>query len=230
MRFGKFDVRYLGTVLALAFILLIIMSVRLGQGTEWWAAWGQWVGGVGSIGAAAVAVWIAIEGWRKSDHELTRAREIEEQSLASKLGVWIGETFGPVQTININMGWVDQSGWYAVKVRNATDTPMYDIAVMVDFGYPDKLYHHRRPVLGPASTEDFELEHGAFQNYLDRVVAHIRETRKGEAHGEIANALADTNTKLDHLYVIERATVRVEFTDGNNTRWRRTTPGKLEKI
>ncbi|WP_410644518.1 hypothetical protein [Amycolatopsis sp. lyj-346] len=81
MRFGKIDVRYLGAVLALAFILLIVMSVVLDQGADWWSAWGQWVGGIGSIVAAAVAVWIAQRGWaiaaaEKSDNEAIQARLI----------------------------------------------------------------------------------------------------------------------------------------------------------
>jgi hypothetical protein len=89
MRFDKVDFRYLGGVTLLASILLITFSAMTSRGTDWWAAWGQWVGGIGSIAAAAVAIWIAFEGWRRTDAQLATA---EARSQASQIGVWLDWT------------------------------------------------------------------------------------------------------------------------------------------
>jgi hypothetical protein len=231
MRFGKFDVRFLGGAGALAFALLIIMSVDLRQGTDWWAAWGQWVGGIGSIVAAGAAFWIASAGWKKSDAQLLAIHSKEERELASHFGVWIDKSYGSVVIVGGSFGQQNIDHWYVVKVLNGTPLPMYDVHVAVNFHQRQWVYSHQRPVVGPASVPiDFELEGGAFQHFLDLAVGAAREARRGDPHRELANLHGDNNSDPDRMYIIERVTMTVEFTDGNNVRWQRTVPGELSKV
>lgn len=54
-----------------------------GKTADWWSAWGQWIGGAGSIFAALAALWIAREGWRRSEDRETRyerQREAEAEA------------------------------------------------------------------------------------------------------------------------------------------------------
>jgi hypothetical protein len=113
MRFGKFDLRYLSGVLALAFALLIIMSVRLQQGVEWWAAWGQWVGGIGSIAAAAAALWIAVEGWRRTEQE-----RLDDQKIQARLVL-----------VHFNSDFAEFSG-SSVQIHNRSGGHVLDIVIV----------------------------------------------------------------------------------------------------
>ncbi len=222
MRFGQ-TAMFTTFLVTIGLILLLVVGIYQGKDSAWWAAWGQWVGGVGSIAAAVTALWIAFEGWKKADRQAEGFRQREERELASQFGVWIEksevtESFGKTREM------------YFVKVRNSTAQPMYGVSVGVEFGQGTLRFFWRQPIVGPSDVPvNFEAERGAFHERLMRAVVKLRESRVGDSHGEMANALADTNSDLDYWHVINTAKMTVEFTDGNNVQWCRDIPGKLTK-
>jgi hypothetical protein len=114
-----------------SFLLLLAIGVGLNKGSDWWAAWGQWIGGFGSIAAAVTAVWIAHEGWRKSDKQLSdQSKYLEERearNLASKFGVWIqAREAMEYDERGTEIGPYDE---YRLVYRNAGVLPVYNVQV-----------------------------------------------------------------------------------------------------
>lgn len=98
-------------------LVLLDVGIATNKDATWWAAWGQWAGAVGSVAAAGAAVWIAVQGWRRSDQQ---ARELQEREAASKFGAWIeiGE---------------DSNAEPEVYVTNSGALPVYDVTLYFDF-------------------------------------------------------------------------------------------------
>lgn len=236
MKFGKIDVRYLGGVAVLTFILLVIMSVVLNQGADWWSAWGQWIGGIGSIGAAAVAVWIAVEGWRKSEQhaeqQAQELRELQARELASKFGVWVEQTALPKaapanQAVNNKLtytrprGYAGETYTYALRYINSGPQPVYRVRVAIVF--PNENYETTFPFLGPSSGPmHLETKRDNFNKYfLDRMQTIADDVNSSPDIGEEAeiDVLREAYFKFLAL--------TVDFTDGNGMRWRRNSFGDL---
>lgn len=221
MRFGKVDVRYLSGVVLLASILLITFSATTGRGTDWWAAWGQWVGGIGSIAAAGAAVWIAAEGWRRSD---AQSREKAERELASQFGAWI-----------------DREDLLAPKVMvaNTGPLPMYEVQLAFDFPDPgattaswDEGSPARRKSIIRIDTVGPRPEphvHLTATQYLMRRLSDLAEDHLGKeafviSPGHIRLSTAGEN---DIRNIVPFGWLEVHFSDSNGVRWTRTHEGKL---
>lgn len=207
MRFGKIDVRYLGGVLALAFTLLIIMSAVLGQGADWWSAWGQWIGGIGSIIAAGVAVWIAQHGWAQAQEE---ARERE----ASKFAVWVISDGSPTPV---------------VKFVNTTALPVYDVVASTRIS----VFEHtiRLGTVSPTDRTGSEFVH-AGHRLADSVRIAVFE-RIGQDKYYDVDAAGDKNITRaaisESLDVIRRFELSVSFRQGKH-RWRVDHDGALTQL
>lgn len=225
MRFGKVDVRYLGGVTLLASILMVTFSAVTGRGTDWWAAWGQWVGGIGSIAAAGAAVWIAVEGWRRSDAE---SREKAERDLASRFGAWI-----------------DREDLLAPKIMvvNTSPLPMYEVQLMFDFPDPgavtaswDKGSPARKKWLIGISTVGPRPEpyvHLFATGHLMERLADLAEEHLGEeafvrsVRPPGPKSLSSAG-KNDIRNIVPFGWLEVYFSDSNGVRWTRTHEGKLK--
>lgn len=94
---------------AVLFVALIAVGIGIGADSGWWAAWGQWVGGVGSIIAAWAAVWIAQQGWRRSEVEA-------QQERASQFALWIENN--------------TRYNRYVLRYHNGTSLPVYEVAIL----------------------------------------------------------------------------------------------------
>ncbi|MFI9454476.1 hypothetical protein [Amycolatopsis sp. NPDC052450] len=228
MKFGKLDARILGAILALAFILLIIMSVVLKQGADWWSAWGQWVGGIGSIGAAAVAVWIAVEGWRRSDRE---AKEKEERELATKVALWIEQTPHDPRPAS-------RPG-FVLKYINGGGMPIYKAEATVTFPNGPAPYIDTQLMLRPTTTpEDFARDSRAFNEILLAALFKERDLLRAELTHQGLDDLPKSFTPLllDERYVdaallmiINTVSITFTFTDANGVRWVRDLDGRLHR-
>ncbi|WP_410603768.1 hypothetical protein [Amycolatopsis sp. lyj-90] len=238
MRFGKIDVRYLGAVLALAFSLLIIVSVVLRQGADWWSAWGQWVGGAGSIGAAGVAVWIAVEGWRRSDLD---AKKMRERELASKVALWIEQTEAQrnQQTVQSPEQLVRTSARFVLKYINGGGMPIYKAEATVTFPNGPAPYIDTQLMLRPTTTpEDFERTPETFHQILEAALlkertllkAQLVEASLDDLPPGMAPILLDDRFVIEAmLMIISQASITFAFSDANNVRWVRHPNGELAR-
>ncbi|MEU3626694.1 hypothetical protein BS329_35875 [Amycolatopsis coloradensis] len=239
MKFGKLDARILGAILALAFVLLIIMSVVLKQGADWWSAWGQWVGGIGSIGAAAVAVWIAVEGWRKSEqHAEQQAQELKElqaRELASKFGVWVEQIALPIagppaRAVKVELAYTRPRGFagetyaYALRYINSGPQPVYRVRVGIVI--PNENYETTVPFLGPSSGPMYlETKQDTFNKYfLDRMQNIVDDVNSSPDIGE------ELEVDVLREAFFKFLALTVDFTDGNGMRWRRNSFGDLTPL
>ncbi|WP_435581524.1 hypothetical protein [Amycolatopsis thermoflava] len=68
-------------------VVVVVWGVAQNKQADWWSAWGQWVGGGGSIVAAAVAVGIALEGWRRADQERRDNESIQARLVFARYDV-----------------------------------------------------------------------------------------------------------------------------------------------
>ncbi|MEU8636776.1 hypothetical protein AB0C38_31785 [Amycolatopsis sp. NPDC048633] len=214
MRFGKFDVRYLGAVAALGMVVLIAVSQGQHRGDNWWAAWGSWIGGFGSITAAGAAVWIAIEGWRRTEKQLQRA---EEREYATKFLVWIEH--------------VSQSE-YRVVYMNSGPLPVFNVQVVIyynDNPIGDFPMTDLRPVTTPTAREP-ATAHVAFwvEKEVERQAGHPfvgpdRVIGTDEAKPRQADVAALRRITKEIRFAIT-------FEDGNRARWERTHAGELRRI
>lgn len=229
MKFGKLDARILGAILALAFILLIIMSVVLKQGADWWSAWGQWVGGIGSIGAAAVAVWIAVEGWRRSDRE---SKEKEERELALKVALWVEQVPNfPGRTDPM------PKPEFVLKYVNGGGMPIYQAEATVTFPHGPAPYIDAQLMLRPTTTpENFARDPRTFNEILlaalfkERDLLRAQLTRDGldDMPAGITPILLDERyVDAAMLMLINAASITFTFTDANRVRWVREPDGRL---
>jgi hypothetical protein len=224
MRFGKFDVRYIGAVLAGAMAVLIIVSQAQHRGDSWWGAWGGWIGGIGSAAAAVAAVWVAVAGWRRSDRE---AADRQERELASKVAIWIEQASGERQLR------------FVVKYINGGGMPIYNAEATVTFRNGPMPYIDGqlmlRPTLGP---EDFARN---TENFHKRLLAALLKEQNLLRAEQAQSGLDDvppseTPILLDNRYlaeallmVISRASIRFAFTDANRVRWVREANGRLHR-
>ncbi|RSM60572.1 hypothetical protein DMH03_17645 [Amycolatopsis sp. WAC 01376] len=204
-------------------ITLTAFSIAFKKGTDWWAAWGQWVGGIGSIAAAAVAVWIAVVGWQKSDAQY---REKAEQDLASKFGAWI-----------------DREDLLAPKVMvaNTGPLPMYEVQLGFDFPHPGKLTANldkgsparmksviRIDTVGPQPEPYVHLY---ATEYLTRYISDLAEDHLGR---EALIRVPGGQTLLSKVgesaarNIVPFGWLEVHFSDSNGQRWTRTHEGKLK--
>jgi len=231
MRFDKVDVRYLGGVTLLASILLIIFSAATGRGTDWWAAWGQWVGGIGSIAAAVAAVWIAVEGWRRSDaqarEQAKRLEENQQRDLASKFGMWLVR---------------DNLLKPKIMVANSGPLPIYQVQLVFDFPRPevdvadwDKLGGRRKAVYQVDTqspiTEPYihaQATKHLWEYLTHQVEEHLHQSVYTTVNEPGARPTLTRDAAHDLRNIVPFGTIEVHFFDSNGLRWTRTHDGQLK--
>jgi hypothetical protein len=218
---------FLGFLGAMAGLLLLTWGWGTGRDSSWWAAWGQWVGGLGSIAAAWTAVWIALEGWRRSDRQAKeQARQLENlrsRELASKFGVWIEEQ--PVATEVAYggptgaFGMIEDVDKFVVMYNNTSGQPMYRVNVRVNLGIHGFPYAASRRYLPPTVEPAFlEEAPGSLETYI---VEGIRQQRTSEDDDDAGLV------EFARAMHADRAEIVVAFTDANGIRWYREEGGQL---
>jgi hypothetical protein len=122
----------------MGFLVLLTFGLADHADSGWWAAWGGWIGGLGSTAAAVTAVWIAVEGWRRSDRlareQAARLDDQESRELASKFGVWIDKQTVELDTVAKNFVGVETSHEeYRVMYSNSGSQPVYRVVLVIRF-------------------------------------------------------------------------------------------------
>lgn len=202
-------------------LVLLDVGIANGKDSAWWASWGQWAGAFGSVAAAGTAVWIAVEGWRRSD---AQQRGQVERELASKFGVWIERE----DRLNPN-----------VMVVNSGPLPMYEVQLMFDVPDPSGL-HVSWEKGSPARTKSIiQIDTVGPRNELivhAFATRYLRQTLMDYAVEHLGNdAWADPDYKepssaalRDIRNIVPFIWLEAHFSDSNGQRWTRTSEGKLK--
>ncbi|WP_336158178.1 hypothetical protein [Amycolatopsis sp. VC5-11] len=227
-------------VAVIGFIVLLDVGIATGRGTDWWASAGQWVGGVGSIGAAGVAVWIAVEGWRRSEHQ---AAEQQTRDQASKFAVWIGKMetekeISPQMLAEIGvMGAMilgDQRTLkldeYVLMFQNSSPLPIYQVAVSVRV-LRDRSFNVRSQVCPPGPLPQV-LDGDDSQTFHARLTSLVQDATPND-DSSLARVREAELRHLKRLYrdphdvITRRSEITVTFRDANGLRWVRQPDGQL---
>jgi hypothetical protein len=177
-----------------------------GKDSVWWGAWGQWIGGLGSLAAAGVAVWIAYQGWQRSD---PRRQRTGERAEASHFGVWVR--------------WDDQRNMEVVY-HNSGALPVYFVVVRPVVEGSEFIHtltlQNIGPTEGPTVHQDATaLLRYAVQVRIDEKLAGYDATAVPEDRSHASARLALTNS----------AGITVTFRDSSGLMWTRDQNGALRE-
>ncbi|MCU1685096.1 MAG: hypothetical protein JWQ81_5835 [Amycolatopsis sp.] len=211
-------------LLTMGFLVLLTFGLADHADSGWWAAWGGWIGGLGSTAAAVTAVWVAVEGWRRSDRlareQAARLDDQESRELASKFGVWIDKQTVELDTVAKNFVGVETSPEeYRVMYSNSGSQPVYRVVLVIRFFAARKDFESKftdtEPQLGPTTgARVFGKYPGAFNGALRTLMtAEAKRTGESQDHKERS--------------YIHLAEIELNFTDGNGKRWTRLPGGEL---
>jgi hypothetical protein len=137
----------------------VVWGIEQNKQSDWWAAWGQWIGGIGSIAAAAVAVGIASEGWRRADQGRKDNESMQARLVTSEIRYPTpSEDFRGIGCLRVNV--VNHSNEPVhlprlVEIQNSAAwvTGFEDgLAVARKHDYED---YQEPDVLGPGESTDF---------------------------------------------------------------------------
>jgi hypothetical protein len=212
----KDTIMFVAFLLTVSFLVLLTVGIADNEDSNWWAAWGQWVGGVGSVAAAAIAVGIAVEGWRRSDalaeKQARRVEEVQQQELASKVGVWLNRP--------------DQST-YEVVYMNSGELPVYEAMAVARLN--DDLQVHcplgsLNPVSAPTARNDAT---GLVTLLVEREAERLAGERLTLDYG---NPQGNPKVVRHIRALLTGVQFQVQFRDGNGLRWRREFTGELSRV
>lgn len=223
----------------IGFLVLLDVGVATQRDSEWWAAWGQWVGGVGSIAAAAVALWVAVEGWRKSDEQAIRqAREIQQlhkEEAASRFAVWIEAAPVTLEDIDIFPASPIQRR-ARIMFNNAGGLPIYDVVVTARMRSGDLLSWSY--AVCPPTIEATRLDDET-SNLTPRLIQELREFLLEQHAADDQDALRSrfqSDEVAGLLYFMHGTKLAVEFTDSKRDKmapyleWRSDSKRKGSRI
>ncbi|MEU9687396.1 hypothetical protein [Amycolatopsis japonica] len=210
-----------GTATVIGAIALTIFSIAFKKDIAWWAAWGQWVGGIGSIAAAAAAVWVALEGWRRSERQIAdQTKRLDEETAraqASKVAAWINTT----REDNENV---------VVMARNSSDLPVFDVELTIQLGdvvteiptpvHPQPL-KHSIPTFAPGEKVP---SLGELHYSINATVSNIAIDCAKQAR------TFDQNSRQQLLAILDMTTdakISMTFRDCEGRQWLRDTSGRL---
>lgn len=197
--------------------LLIAMGIALDKDSGWWAAWGQWIGGLGSIAAAWVALWIAIEGWRRSDEgtkeQRRNAEERDEREAASRFGVWIEKP---------------SLAKFSIQYHNAGTQPVYGSICEVATENSEISNSFDLEDLGP-TTESKVLNYPtqSIASAIDQYVENNKGTPPPGMDPKLAAELTPVAEYGLRVRLIGTLKVRCQFRDANGVVWTREPDGQL---
>ncbi|SDZ32301.1 hypothetical protein SAMN05421504_112191 [Amycolatopsis xylanica] len=200
------EVWFYGFLAFVGGLLLLALGIALKKDSGWRAAWGQWVGGLGSIVAAGTAVWIAVEGWRRSDEQ---RRADQERELASKFAVWIQWNGADLEVAYYNSG----------------ATPVFDVVVRpvigsINIGPPFGLRN-----LGPTQQTQVVTELSeAFRGFLRIALDEIQASESAHPRSEPAYPSPYLTRRLE---LVNNVGVHLKFRDASGINWIRHADGRL---
>ncbi|GAA1020510.1 hypothetical protein GCM10009565_09400 [Amycolatopsis albidoflavus] len=223
---------------AVGFLVLLDIGITTRRDSNWWAAWGGWIGGIGSAAAAAAAVWVAVEGWRRSDRD---AKAKQERELASKVAIWVEQT--EVEQLPRAASLAGQRPRtfvrFMLRYVNGGGMPIYNAEATVTYPNGPVQYNETQLMLRPTVIpEDFDRNPETFHGILEAALAKEQRLLRAELmdsglddppHG-ITPILLDERCSVEAmLMIISMASIRFAFTDANRVRWVREPDGRLHR-
>ncbi|OAP24238.1 hypothetical protein A4R44_05011 [Amycolatopsis sp. M39] len=194
-------------IFSIAFIVLVDVGIATRRDANWWAAWGSWVGGVGSIAAAAAALWIAQQGWTRTQRE-TQERE------ASKFAVWVT---------------TDGSEMPVVMAVNTTALPVYDVEIRTRVG--DFSHTFLTGTVSPTFNNGMTIP-SASRSLGDSVRINVYQRIGQDAyyeHDEDGEEVITRAAVSESIEVIRKIELSVTFRQGKQ-RWRAEHDGSLIRL